>query len=936
MEGFRQPKSLSLSGNVSENWRRFKQNFEIFMSATEKNNLQSNVKAAILLNLVGEEAVEIFNGFNLKEDEKIDYKKVMESFERKLSTTCEYDTLNEQMLRDRIVLGIRDVNLQEGLLRMEDLTLQKTIDTCKAAEITKSRVKDLHGKVVEPIEKKKIFKHEKKTSKPISTTNVKLESFGGFRINPMGSVKFNCKTINKLRLLVEFLVVKENVTPILGLSACIDLNLIKRIDLLNVSSEAFVKQNKDVFEGLGTFHDLCKIEIRNDAKPVVNVPRRVPLAIKDRLKQTLIDLEKREIISKVEKPTGWVNNLVIIEIPNKSLRLCLDPKYLNLAIKRISNVLIPTIEDMKSKLSGKSVFSVFDLKDGFWQIKLDRDSSELCTFSTQFVCYRFKRLPFGLNMAPEYFQGLNEKNFGDIQGVLVYFDDILIAGSTHEEHDEIVKKVINRTREKGVKFNKNKIQFRQEQVKYLGHVFFSKDGMKIDEDRIKSIQNLKIPANKKELQSILGMVNFLRPFIPKLSELTNDLRELLKDKVHIVWLDSHTKPLDKIKSKITEAPVLTNFNFNKDITIQADASQSGLGCCLMQEGRPVSFASRSLTNSERNLAQIEKELLSIIFAATRFHNYIYGKTVIVITDHKPLINLLTKKVSDITSSRLKRMKMKLLKYDLNVIFTPGRYTYIADLLSRSYLKENQDCSDNWITEGVHSISTNLNITDLKKREFQIATSNDDILRIIKDYNTNGWPKTKEKVPDNVKHYFNLQNDITCEEGLIFLNYRLIVPCSMRDYILKLLHESHFGIQKTEARAREAVYWPGLMTDIENMLATGKYKKEDEVKVAILLNIIGEEAVHIYNTFNLSDEDRKKYEKVMKAFEDYMNPNKNVIYERFKLFNKKQEEMESFDNFVTKDRIALGVTNKNLQERLRGKEDLTLEKGEMDMSVGQQK
>ena len=964
METFKQPKNLVLSGNVCENWRRFRQNFEIFMKATQKDKLADDVKMAILLNIMGEEAVEVYNGFNLKEEEK-KYDHVIATFEkycipkknvvferylfnkrcqedgeefenfvndlRKLASTCEYSTLKEELIRDRIILGIRDVTIQERLLRTEKLTLDLAIEACKAAELTKARVRDLHEKSIDAVNKKKMGHsnkyHDKmrpsqgkfkcrrcnkvhgprecpafgkncrrcgtvnhfevgcrvrkvkevlpqeetdddntmciatlsqaqstnkawyeeilmdrnkrikfkldtgaqvnilpfymfkllNKDKNIVSTNVKLESFGGFRINPIGSAKFYCSTKNNIERMVEFLIVAEKVSPILGLNSCNDLNLIKRVDLINLSKESFIKLNMDVFEGLGTFNEYCSIQLNEDAKPISNPPRRVPFAIKERLRQTLNDLESRNIITKINNPTGWINNLVIVEKANKSLRLCLDPKYLNLAIKRTCNVLIPTIEDISLKLSGKSVFSVFDLKDGFWQIRLDEDSSNLCKFSTPFGCYKYNRLPFGLSMAPEYFQYLNEKNFGDIPGVIIYFDDLLIAGSSSEEHDSIVQKVITRARERGIKFNKNKIQFRKEQVKYLGHVF-SKNGIQIDSDRIKAIQLLKLPTNKKELQSILGMVNFLRPFIPNLSEMTASLRELLKEKVCFQWLEMHTKALNEIKSKITTAPVLANFDVNKEITIQADASQSGLGCCLLQENRPISFASRSLSNSEKNFAQIEKELLSIVFATTKFHNYIYGRNINVITDHKPLINLLKKNISDIASSRLKRLKIRLLKYNLNVSYTPGKYMFIADLLSRSYLNDNQDITDEWINEEVHAISMSLNITESKKREFQVATANDETLKIIQNYYVNGWPKTKDQVPDSIKFYFKLQEDIVCEDGLLFFKYRLIVPLTLRKYILALLHESHFGIQKTKARAREIVYWPGLSMDIENLIS----------------------------------------------------------------------------------------------------------------------
>lgn len=148
-------------------------------------------------------------------------------------------------------------------------------------------------------------------------------------------------------------------------------------------------------------------------------------------------------------------------------------------------------------------------------------------FNTPFGMYKFNRMPFGITIAPEFFQKVNSQNFADIPGVVIYFDDILIASDTLEEHDKILQAVIERAKKLNIRFNKEKIQFKQNHVKYLGHIF-SQDGISADEDRIKSITDLKNPKNKKDLQKILGMINYLRKFIPNLSEKTVLLRELLK------------------------------------------------------------------------------------------------------------------------------------------------------------------------------------------------------------------------------------------------------------------------------------------------------------------------------------------------------------------------------------------------------------------------
>jgi len=323
------------------------------------------------------------------------------------------------------------------------------------------------------------------------------------------------------------------------------------------------------------------------------------------------------------------------------------------------------------------------------------------------------RLPFGLNMALEYFQKINAENFSDIEGVIVYFDDLLIASDTEKDHDITVKKVIERARSRGVKFNKNKVQYKVTSVKYLGNIF-SVEGMTIDPNRVRAILAIESPTNITKLQSIIGMINFLRSFIPNLSGKIAPFR-VLKKNVQFQWLPVHENCLNKIKQEITNAPVLENFDMSKEITIQADASQNGLGCCLgclLQNGKPVSFASKSLTKSEENMVQIEKELLSLVFATQKFHNYIYGRKINVITDHKPLIRIINKKISEIPSTRLQRIRIKLLKYQIEISFKPGKEMHIADLLSRSFINET-NTDDTWLQEVVHSIDTGLNIVDCR-------------------------------------------------------------------------------------------------------------------------------------------------------------------------------------------------------------------------------
>ena len=220
----------------------------------------------------------------------------------------------------------------------------------------------------------------------------------------------------------------------------------------------------------------------------------------------------------MDRPTPWVNSLVIVEKRDESLRLCLDPRDLNKAIRREQHR-IPTAENIASRRSGNKVFSIADKKDGFWQVPLDDESYNLCTFNTPYGRYHFKRMSFGIKSAPGVFQKENQSIFGDIDDVEVIFDDIIVAVTDEQEHDQIMRKLLQRARDANVNFNSAKFQDKVSEVKYMGNIV-SESGLKPDVEKVRAIIQIPTPQSKEELQRFLGMVNYFSQFTPNQSEIT--------------------------------------------------------------------------------------------------------------------------------------------------------------------------------------------------------------------------------------------------------------------------------------------------------------------------------------------------------------------------------------------------------------------------------
>ena len=370
----------------------------------------------------------------------------------------------------------------------------------------------------------------------------------------------------------------------------------------------------------------------------------------------------------------------------------IDPQDLNKALLR-AHYPLPTIEEVATRLSKARVFSVLDAKNGFWQVQLDKQSSYLTTFNTPFGRYRWLRLPSGIKTAPEEYQRRIHESLQNLNGIKDIVDDILCVGegdtyeSAVEDHDRNLIALLERCREKNIKLYPKKLQLRKQEVPYIGHLL-TQDGLKPDPNKVKAILEMPNPTEKPSLQRLLGMITYLAKFLPNLSDVTEPLRRLLDRAMEWHWDDVHENALTRVKQLITREPVLRYFDNTKEVTLQCDASESGLGATIMQKGQPVAFSSRALSNTEKNYAQIEKELLSIVHGCTRFDQYVYGREITVQTDHKPLENIFRKPLLS-TPKRLQRMLLQLQKYNLKIVCKTGKELFIADTLSRAFVPNEQ-------------------------------------------------------------------------------------------------------------------------------------------------------------------------------------------------------------------------------------------------------
>lgn len=472
----------------------------------------------------------------------------------------------------------------------------------------------------------------------------KLQAFGGGTINVLGQVKLPCKCQGKKYILV-LQVVDVSHRPLLSLKVCTTFGLIKFCKSVNmvpaqptisdsdqnvlkiyrIEAEKIVEKFSDVFQGYGKMSGAVTLEIDDSVTPVIQQPRRVPIALRSKLKAELDQLQKDGIITREYHHTEWVSNILLVKrgtVGSESIRICLDPIPLNKALKR-PNLQFVTLDEILPELGQAKIFSTVDARKGFWHVVLDETSSKLTSFWTPFGRYRWLRLPFGISSAPEIFQSKLQEIIQGLRGVECLADDLLIygRGATVEEalrdHNANLEMLLVRLQQNHVKLNKSKLKLCETSVKFYGHVL-STEGLQPDYTKISSIEHYPVPANRAELHRFIGMVTYLSRFIPNLSATFSKLRRLISDKEPWQWTHVEDDEFSKVKSLVADIATLRYYNVREPLTIECDASCFGLGVAIFQKDGVVGYASRTLTNTEKNYAQIEKELLAILFACVRF------------------------------------------------------------------------------------------------------------------------------------------------------------------------------------------------------------------------------------------------------------------------------------------------------------------------------
>ncbi|KAA3674546.1 uncharacterized protein DEA37_0009003 [Paragonimus westermani] len=505
---------------------------------------------------------------------------------------------------------------------------------------------------------------------------------------------------------------------------------------------------------------------------------------------------------------------------------------------------LPVPEDLFTKPNGGQSFAKVDLADAYLQIPVEEKSRKLLTINNHRGLFQYTRLPFGIKTTPATFQQIMDTMLSDYPGCVAYLDVIIIMG---RDAAYLVQKLARKQPEEyGFRLRKEKCIFMLHIVEYLGFIT-DKHGRHPDPASVEAIKAMPPPKDVSGLRSFLGLVSYYGAFLPTLHQLRGSLNRLLTKDSKWEWTTECPRSFEKVKAMITSDLHLTHFNPSLPIEVASDASNFGIGAVISNvfpdgSEKSIAHAARSLTPTEKNYSQIEKEALSIIFAVKKFHKMLYGRRFTLLTDHKPLLTIFGSKkgIPVYTANRLQRWATMLLAYDFNIQYRNTHEFGKADALSRLINSKPIDyqpcsltarykkpfCSNSKQTESddsvIESVTVerevrqvlfdNIRALPVTATTIKNLTNHNEVLQKVMHNVRTRW--NQHNLYSNIRQFFHRRDSLSIVDGCLLFGERVVVPRVLRDKLLNQFHTGHPSINRMKALARSYVYWSQMDSEIE--------------------------------------------------------------------------------------------------------------------------
>ena len=491
-----------------------------------------------------------------------------------------------------------------------------------------------------------------------------------------------------------------------------------------------------------------------------------------------------------ESISEYASPVVLTSRKNGDPRLCVDYRVLNKKIIR-DRYPLPLIEDLLDRLQGAKVFSTLDLKDGFFHVPLEPESTKFTAFVVPDGHYEFLRVPFGLCNSPAVFQRHIRAIFRHLMAngtMTSYLDDIIISTESEEENVEKLQLVLELASKHGLIINWKKCTLLVREVEYLGYIV--KDGtIRPSEVKTRAVMDFPKPRSIKEIQSFVGLTGYFRKFIPQYATIARPLTRLLKDGIKFEFGSDQIRAFEELKTILAREPVLKLYRVGAETELHTDASKLGLGAIMLQKDsedgfmHPVFFASWKTSPTEEIYTSYELEILAVVKALEKFRVYLLNIPIKIVTDCRAFAQTMSKKQ---TCLRVQRWAILIESFQYTIEHRPGTSMRHVDALSRNPV----------------SVYTLQEKKDGLISQIQAAQEEDTELQ-----------KIIEAVKDDKSEDFTLKRGVLYREknGDI----QLVVPKVMQHEIIKQAHDrGHFGVRKTEHAIQQEFWFPGIRTKIE--------------------------------------------------------------------------------------------------------------------------